>query len=74
MRLTIIRDDNTVIIDGQVAKVDCSGMLANYHAVQWYDDHGEIETRRGDNIQLTDLRTFQAIIKKAQIALLQQEA
>lgn len=66
MRLTIIRDDNLVIIDGRSAKVDLSGMIANYHAVQWHGDHGEVETVRGDNIQLKDLATFDAFIKKAQ--------
>lgn len=69
MRLTIIRIDNVVIIDGEVARVDLSAMLANYHAVQWHGDHGEIETVRGDNIPLKDLDTFRRFIKQAQTVI-----
>lgn len=63
--VTIIRPDNKVIIDGRVAKVDCSSMPNNYHAVQWHGAEGYIETRTGDNIILKDLQSFQALINQA---------
>lgn len=44
-RMTIIREDNLVGIDGVFYGVDCSSIPANVHAVQWYGDvsEGEIE-------------------------------
>jgi hypothetical protein len=35
MRLTIIRSDNAVGIDGEFLTVDCSALPANFHALQW---------------------------------------
>lgn len=43
MRLTIVREDNTVIIDGVGFPVDCSALPADVHAVQWDGVSGEIE-------------------------------
>lgn len=34
-RLTIIREDNNVVVDGETRKVDLSGMDSKIHAVQW---------------------------------------
>lgn len=42
-RLTIIKDDNSVGIDGKFYTIDCSSLPANFHALQWYDNVGEIE-------------------------------
>ena len=69
MHVTIIRPDNTVVIDGRVAKVDCSILPNNYHAVQWHGSDGYIETRTGDNIKLESLDSVAAIVAKAQEAL-----
>lgn len=43
--MTIIKGDNTVIINGVKYKVDCSDLPANFHALQWYGDenYGEEE-------------------------------
>lgn len=38
MRLTIIKPDSAVYIDGDARIVDLSTMAANIHAVQWSDD------------------------------------
>lgn len=35
MRLTIIKADNAVGIDGEFLTVDCSALPANFHALQW---------------------------------------
>ena len=35
MRLTIIKSDNAVGIDGEFLTVDCSALPANFHALQW---------------------------------------
>lgn len=43
MRVTIIRDDNTVIVDGERQTVDCSSLPADVHALQWDGARGEIE-------------------------------
>jgi hypothetical protein len=43
MRVTIIRDDNTVVVDGERQTVDCSSLPADVHALQWDGARGEIE-------------------------------
>lgn len=43
MRVTIIKETNTVVIDGEVHHVDCSSLPADFHALQWDGTHGEIE-------------------------------
>jgi len=45
MRLTIIRQDNAVYIDGVMRKIDCSALDAFFHALQWDGITGEIEVR-----------------------------
>jgi hypothetical protein len=43
MRLTIIKQDNAVYIDGVVREIDCSSLDASFHALQWDETSGEIE-------------------------------
>jgi hypothetical protein len=43
MRLTIIRDTNSVIVDGEGYTIDCSMLPRDLHAVQWYGMAGEVE-------------------------------
>jgi hypothetical protein len=43
MRLTIIKQDNAVYIDGVVREIDCSSLDASFHALQWNGTTGEIE-------------------------------
>jgi hypothetical protein len=56
MRVTIIPDDKLVVVNGEpVEGVNMSSMPSEIHAVQWYEDHGEIEFRdRRANEQFTD--------------------
>jgi len=44
MRLTIVKDDSIVIINGNFNNtVDLSALPTGLHAVQWYETWGEIE-------------------------------
>jgi hypothetical protein len=76
MRLTIIPSEDKISINGEpimgcdVSWIpefvgDITGVPQKVHAVQWYDDHGEIELVTTDNnIVITELGVFeQAIIK-----------
>ena len=67
MRVIIVPDDGVVLIDGKGRVVDCSSVDRTIHAVQWYDDHGEIEYKtfdgvRAPNLAITDLSLFQIVI------------
>ncbi len=42
-RVIIIRDGNTVIVDGERHEVDCSNLPGDFHALQWNGTSGEIE-------------------------------
>lgn len=67
MRLTIVCDDNLVIIDGVRHSVDCSA-YPTIHAVQWYGSHGQIEFKADDlgnrapNERIDELSQFQPLI------------
>lgn len=73
MRLTIIKDDDKVIVDGQLFTVDCSGLPADFHALQWDGQHGEVEyaatrcehcgarSKKGNAI-LTDVSAYQPYV------------
>jgi hypothetical protein len=43
MRLTIIRDDNAVYVDGRSLTVDCSSLPENVSVVQWNGTSGHVE-------------------------------
>lgn len=72
MRVTIVVPDNRVIIDGEGYRVDCSSLVdRDIHALQWYDDHGELEfvtkridqvaTRKG-NVNVHDFAPYQHLL------------
>lgn len=69
MRLTIIREDNFVSIDGRWHDGIDMSWLPTYngiqvHAVQWYGDHGEVELESRDpNIEITELGVFNEAYK-----------
>lgn len=74
MRITIIPSENKISIDGEpitgcdVSWVpefvgDITGVSQKVHAVQWYDDHGEIElVTRDSNIEITELGVFEQAV------------
>ena len=66
MQLTIIRDDNVVIVDGRAMSVDLStfsGLPANLHAVQWDGASGHIEYNDGTlNEPLMGISAFSDVV------------
>jgi hypothetical protein len=67
MRITIIPVDKFISIDGigiLDIQQDLSWIPSDVHAVQWYDDHGEIEYKdKRPNAKITSLGVYeQAII------------
>jgi hypothetical protein len=88
MRLIIIPVDTMISIDGEPITGcdmswvpefvgDITGVSQKVHAVQWYDDHGEIElVTRDSNIEITELGVFeQAVsIHAEKKAILEAEA
>jgi hypothetical protein len=79
MRVTIIVDDDTVLVDGKPQKVDCKSLARDgFHAVQWYDKIGEVEYRseidfdtaklaRQPNETITDFAPFQSYVDEWEI-------
>jgi len=68
MRLTIIRADNAVYIDGKMFEIDCSGIDQSLHAVQWHDVSGWkefVQPFTGEailNESISSIDEFQSII------------
>lgn len=65
MRVTIIKDDSKVGVDGDFRRVDLSDLSADIHAVQWYGNHGEIEYRRPrKNVKLEEFTPFAVYLER----------
>lgn len=68
MRVTIIPADRMVMVDGEVRAPLAFVIDPAIHAVQWYDDRGEVEfvaTSAGGkppNAGITDMAPFQAAL------------
>jgi hypothetical protein len=66
MKLTILPSDKSIGIDGAfLIKIqqDLSWIPSNIHAVQWWDDHGEIEYNDGKpNERIEELGIYQQSI------------
>lgn len=81
MRVTIIRPDNTVAIDGVRYRVDCSKLAAYVHAIQWDSEHkdGHIEfvnDGRGDflpNLKIVEDTQFKFLIQAWEQAKKEEE-
>lgn len=64
-RLTIVKEDNKVNIDGLVFfNIDCSGLPSNFHALQWYGEqgYGEEEWVGSRNTKIYDIDKYQPYI------------
>lgn len=64
-RVTIIRPDNMVAVNEVWRRVDCSSLPPNFHALQWYGDHGEVELLgrpKPPNQEITSLEEYQPIL------------
>jgi hypothetical protein len=74
MRVTIVADDNVVLVNGVPQTVDCSALVAEgKQAVQWFDTVGEVEYRneidtetgavtRKPNETITDFSPYQSYV------------
>jgi hypothetical protein len=77
MRVTIVVDDNVVLVEDQPEKVDCSALIAqDIHAVQWYGTAGEIEYitdmvtgQRRPNTAVSDFSPFQFLVDAWTVAV-----
>ena len=65
MRLTIIRADNVVLVDGRALHVDLTLLPANLHAVQWDGDAGHIEYNDGTPNTQVSQAEYDALIAPA---------
>jgi hypothetical protein len=71
MRATLVRPDNTVVVDDlTVFNVDLSSLPTNVHAVQWYSTYGEVELvneqgRHTENVAITDFSPYQQYVDTA---------
>jgi hypothetical protein len=62
MRLTIIRDDSAVGVDGVFRRIDLSSLRANVRAVQWNGTSGHIEYDDTANTLFTNIAEFQSFV------------
>jgi hypothetical protein len=59
MKVTIIKDDGVVLVDGRAIHVDLSDMPANIHAVQFNGTKGHVEYTDALNKGITSITAFQ---------------
>ena len=69
MRVTIIRDDSLVGIDGQFRQVDLSGLPDGIRAVQWNGTGGHVEYDEAPNTALPHITGFQLFIERWEAAV-----
>jgi hypothetical protein len=62
MRVTIIRDDSVVGVDGIFRRVDLSALPERIRALQWNGGSGHIEYDQGANTALHDIAAFQSFV------------
>jgi hypothetical protein len=62
MKLTIIKDDNVVGVNGVFREVDLSELESGIRAVQWDGSAGHIEFEYGTNEDISDIDEFQPFI------------
>jgi hypothetical protein len=62
MRVTIIRDDSAVGVDGVFRRIDLSSLRANVRAVQWNGTSGHIEYDDTANTLFTNIAEFQSFV------------
>ena len=73
MRVSIIREDNSVTVDGVALAIDCTDLWAMIHAIQWKDNEGEIEFvpdadgRRMANLKIYAMTQFQYLVDRFNI-------
>lgn len=73
MKISIIKDDGTVVKDGvSYTGLDLSALPANFHALQWDGSSGDLETKDVNNIPsnsaISDLSPYQFCVDAWQAA------
>lgn len=63
MRVTVIFDDSTVYVDGVARHVIMPPCDSNFRAIQWYDEHGDVEVRVGVGFSFRDFGMIDVFIK-----------
>ena len=65
MKLTIIKEDELVIKDGNdLRPIDMSGLAANFWALQWDGSSGEIEFTDAPNQTITSISDYQFMVDR----------
>jgi len=62
MILTIVKEDNVVVVDGEMLEIPCDSLPSTLHAVQWFDTAGEEEWTDKDSNTIDNLDDYQGII------------
>lgn len=68
MRMSIIKNGGVVVIDGEpMFGIDMSSLPPDFHALQWYGEHGNIEyfdplVGQHSNENITDVSPYQSFI------------
>jgi hypothetical protein len=79
MRLTVIPGDNTVIIDGQGAQVDCSDLPSYVRAIQWDGEKGWIEHhpdangRQHANVETVSVAPYLYLVERWRTKITEQK-
>lgn len=68
MKITLIRNDGVVLVDGRAFHVDLSDLPANIHAVQWDGAKGHIEYINQANKSIASPAAFQPWVARWQAA------
>ena len=64
MRVTMIRDDNMMIVDGRALSVDLSDMPSDVHAVQWFGESGHVEKHGLPNESISTISGYQTWVSR----------
>ena len=77
MRVTIIPEDQTILVDGEALKFPFTAD-SMIHAIQWYGNYGTIEKKIGSAEQFDDFGIVQPFItlwqtRKDEIAALEAQ-
>lgn len=73
-RVTVVREANTVVVDGIAMRVDCSDLPDFFHAIQWDGAKGHIEFKpdsRGvqhGNLLISNFSSYGYLVDRWQVA------
>lgn len=78
-RMTIVKIDNIVVIDGEYYKVDCSDLPENFHALMWDETKGEGEVEwtgkpKPSNTPIDSIENYKKYVDRWKAAKIEHEA